>query len=501
MSAPPSRYALRVTSHAAPSDRPGAAVAPGLAALIRDAADRGAFLRVAALPLEAVEVGFGTLEGGAPATDGPGIERHDLTATDGASLGTLWLDGSVAHASQAVRIVELAIDSAWSRAQVAQTESRLRALDDATRAIAGELDLDRVLQLMVDSVRELAQARWAALGILDPNGRIERFITSGMSAQERLRIGAAPRGHGLLGLIIREGISIRIPDISAHPDSYGFPPEHPPMHSFLGVPVRIAGRPIGNFYLTDRAGTDGFTDSEQELVEMFAIHAGIAIQNARLHARVQQLAIVDERVRIGRDLHDGIIQGIYAVALSLEDVPELAREDVEEATARVDRAIDRLNTTIRDIRTFIVGLSVSEPEVTLATTLAGLVDEIHLDPEVEVRLDLADADEVARRLPPEAVHEVVQIAREALSNVARHSGASQVALSLRLEGADAELVVDDDGRGFNPSRRPPPGHFGLANLRDRATAIGGILRVESGPGSGTRIIVRLLSSAAETARP
>jgi len=243
-----------------------------------------------------------------------------------------------------------------AEAEVARAWARLAALDEATRAIAGELDLDRVLQLMVDRVRELVEARYAAVGIGDARGRIERFITSGMSADERERIGPLPRGHGLLGTIIREGVSLRIPEIRGHPDSYGFPPNHPPMDSFLGVPVRVAGRPIGNFYLTEKVGPGEFTAQDQELVEMFAVHAGIAIQNARLHQRVQELAVVDERLRISRDLHDGIIQSIYAVGLTLEDVPDLMAEDREEATARIDRAIDRLHTTIRDIRTFIVGL-------------------------------------------------------------------------------------------------------------------------------------------------
>jgi GAF domain-containing protein len=245
------------------------------------------------------------------------------------------------------------------------------AFDAATRAIAGLQSVDDVLQVIVDQVRPLVGARYAALGIVDAGGVIERFITSGIDSETRARIGALPRGHGFLGLIIRENRSLRIPDISQDPRRYGFPPNHPPMRSFLGVPVAVQGSSVGNLYLTDKAGTSEFSEEDQRLVETFAVHAGIAIENARLHEQVQRLAVVDERERIGKDLHDGIIQNIYAVGLSLEDVPDLIRDDPDEVERRVERAIDSLHLTIRDIRNFIFGL---RPELLGGTTLeAGLV--------------------------------------------------------------------------------------------------------------------------------
>ena len=377
-----------------------------------------------------------------------------------------------------------------------RSDDALHALDRATRAIAGELDVDRVLQLIVDSVRELVEARYAALGTFDTRGRIERFITSGMSDELRHRIGPLPQGHGLLGTIIREGVTLRIPDIADHPDSYGFPPHHPPMGSLLGVPIHVGGKTVGNFYLTEKEGAIEFSDADQNLVEMFALHAGIAIQNARLHQEVQKLAIVDERLRISRDLHDGIIQSIYAVSLSLEDVPDLIDEDATEAASRVDRAIDRLHTTIADIRTFIVGLG-PEGDAGLRGALASMAHELLTGSDVELAVDLSGAGELDGRLSPEAGHELSQIAREALSNVARHSGASQASLSLQVTGNAAILEVKDDGKGFDPGQRLGSGHFGLANLRDRAAAVAGTLAIESEPGKGTRIIVRLPLGASE----
>ncbi len=377
----------------------------------------------------------------------------------------------------------------------------LRALEAATRAIAAELDLDRVLQLIVDSVRGLVDARYAALGIVDEAGRIERFITSGITAEEHAAIGPLPQGHGLLGTIIRDSVTLRIPDIAAHPDSYGFPPHHPPMRSLLGVPIRIEGRPIGNFYLTDKRGGEAFSQQDQDLVELFALHAAIAIQHARLHQRVQALALVDERMRISRDIHDGIIQAIYAVSLSLEDVPELVERDPSQAVDRVDRAIDRLHSSIGDLRRFITELGRGTSAPPLTDRLEAVALELNGESSIELDVDVGAADDLAGRLAPEVEHEVVQIAREALSNVERHSQAARATLSLHLDDHGLVLRVEDDGIGFDTRHRRRQGHFGIANLRDRAAALGGTTRIESAPGKGTRIIVRLPVSEGESADP
>jgi signal transduction histidine kinase len=365
----------------------------------------------------------------------------------------------------------------------------LEGLSDAVGAVAGELDVEAVLQLIVDRVRSLVGAYYAALGIVDDRRRIERFITSGITAEQRRRLGPLPEGHGLLGLIISEGRSLRVPEIAAHPASSGFPPEHPPMRSLLGVPVRVKNRIIGNLYLTDKETAEEFSDDDQRLVELFASHAGIAMENARLHEAVGRLAVVEERDRIGKDLHDGIIQSMYAVSLSLEDVPELMDEDPAEARARIDRAIDALNATIQDLRGFIFGL---RPELVDRTDLVGLLvaltEQLHQNSLVDVDLDLADG------LVEPSAHvraELLQIAREALSNVARHARATKATVRLAPEGDELVLEIRDNGRGFEPTVTPLGDHFGLANMRDRATALRGDLVVESGSDSGTRIIVRI----------
>lgn len=368
------------------------------------------------------------------------------------------------------------------------------AFDAATRAIASLQSPDDVLQVIVDQVRLLVRADYAALGTVHGDGVIERFITSGMSRETRAAIGPLPRGHGFLGLIIAENRSFRIPDIAVDARRHGFPPHHPPMHSFLGVPISVKGRSVGNLYLTDKADAAEFSASDQRLVETFAVHAGIAIENARLHEQVQRLAVVDERERISRDLHDGIIQNIYAVGLSLEDVPELIREDPDEVERRVERAIDSLHLTIRDIRNFIFGL---RPEllsgVGLMTGLAVIVDESRHNSMIDVELHAGPMD-----FEPAATTtaHLLGVVNEALSNIARHSGASRASVWVSA-GSDGilRLRIEDNGHGFDPTVVGSAGHQGLVNMRSRVATVGATMDIES-DGSGTRIEIHRPSDRA-----
>jgi signal transduction histidine kinase len=362
----------------------------------------------------------------------------------------------------------------------------LTAVDAAARAIAGVLAVDDVLQLIVDRVRDLVDARYAALGIADASGRMERFITAGLEPEERAAIGALPTGHGLLGLIIREGRSYRIASIKQHADSSGFPPNHPPMTSFLGVPVTARGQAIGNLYLTDKRGALEFSEADQRIVETFALHAGIAMDNARLHAQAGRLAVADERERIGRDLHDGIIQSLYAVSLSLEDVPELMADTPAEATHRVDQAIDALHLAIRDIRNFIYGL---RPEAVdgnqVVAGIAALAQEVRDGNLIEVVATLDPAADPG--LNEDGGLELLSLVREALSNASRHAHARRIDLLLGRTPTGSTLEIADDGVGFDPARTAGDRHHGLVNMRARAQAIGGRLEIDTSPGNGTRI--------------
>jgi signal transduction histidine kinase len=465
---------------------------------LRDAFDRlvsgaglgGGHAHIQAPPLAEVELRCGTLLDQEAET--AGLRRYDLRFGD-RTLATLQLDAppaAVFSVDECARGLEIVIGAAWSEARAGQASDELAAMDTATRGIAGVLDLDRVLQLITDRVRELAHAQYSALGIVDQEGGIERFITSGIGRAERERIGALPHGHGLLGVIVASSHPLRVHDIATDPRRYGFPANHPPMRSLLGVPVGARGHSIGRLYLTNKLPSGDFTEDDERLVEMFALHAGIAIENARLHDQVQRLAIVEERERIGRDLHDGIIQSIYAVGLSLEDVPELMSDEPEEARQRVERAIDSLDQSIRDIRNFIFGL---RPELLeqagLIGGLAALADEFRVNSMVDIDIETQSATEVD--LPPEQTGQLLSIAREALSNIARHSKATRGSVSVESHDGLIRIVVSDNGVGFDPDRQRAPSHQGLVNMRARAAEIGARFELHSESGAGTRIIVEV----------
>jgi len=484
---------------AAEPTRPRRLLVRGLEALAVACGAAGAHLEAAVEPPASIAAGWGTLTR-RPGRTGRGsvvaAQLHGAaggTSSDRARdvVGTLWLDGPERHVQDAVRLAELAVERARDRGEAARVERRLAALDEAIRAMAGVLAVDRVLQVIVDRVRDLTGARYAALGVHDQAGAIEQFITSGINRPDRARIGAPPRGHGILGVIIRENRAMRLDDLMTDPRRVGFPPNHPDMHSFLGVPVVVRGRTIGNLYLTEKEG--GFTDEDQREIETFARHVAIAMENARLHEQVQRLAIVEERERIGKDLHDGVIQAIYAVGLSLDDVPDMMDGEPDEARRRVERAIDSLDQTIRDIRNFIFGLRPALLDgVDVVEGLAALADEFRVNTMIDVELR-AGPTVTTPIIGPDRTVELLAIAREALSNIARHARATRAEITVEPdpEIAGVEIVVADNGTGIDPAAPRGIGHQGLRNMRTRAISIGATLLVDSHPGAGTRIIVRV----------
>ena len=374
----------------------------------------------------------------------------------------------------------------WAAAAT-EARRRLEALDAATVAISQELSLERVLQIIVDSVRPLVGARYAALGIPDDHGAMERFITSGISEQQRAAIGAPPRGRGLLGISLLKSDTIRVDDIAAHPHSAGFPPQHPPMTTFLRVAVKVEGRAIGNLYLSDRLDGRPFSEDDERLVESFARHAGLAIHNARLHEELRQLAVLQERERIAQDLHDGSIQSLYAVSLALEDTEELMGTDPAQAVERIDHAIESIHGTIQEIRDFIMGLDPdARTAVDLLSGLATLTDEFERSTLIEV--ELASDPDVP--LDPDETLQLIQLTREAMSNVARHAEASKVVVNVEDRRERLRLSIIDDGRGFDTNEGQRPGHHGLTNMHARAESLGGSLAIES-DDHGTRVVFEM----------
>ena len=364
---------------------------------------------------------------------------------------------------------------------------QLRKLLSAVVEIGGDLDLPGVLQRIVETAVELVGATYGALGVLDPTRtHLSDFVTVGLTDEQRDRIGDLPRGHGILGLLIVEPVPIRLPDLTKHPDSYGFPPGHPPMASFLGLPLFVRGEVFGNLYLTDKAGGELFTAVDEELATGLATAAAVAIDNARLHSRARELDLIEDRERIARDLHDTVIQRLFATGLSLQAAARLIERD--EARERVEAAVDQLDTTVREIRTSIFELQASVPARAgdgPRRTLLGLGDELAeaIGTRPVFRFDgpidaVLDADE-ARHL--------AAVVREGLANVAHHAPGSTVSVAVSCADGWLEVTVDDTGPGPGPAR---PGGRGLANLASRAEELGGSSTLEPGPTGGSRLVWR-----------
>ncbi len=538
---------------------------------------------------------------------------------------------------------------------MASGKDRKDQLLESALVLASDLSLRVVLQRIVELAAKLTDARYGALGVVGPDGRLVDFVTTGITPEERRAIGPLPVGEGILGVLIRDAKPLRLRHISNDPRHVGFPPNHPPMESFLGAPVKARGKVFGNIYLTEKQGAPEFDAEDEAAVLVLATQAGVAIENARLYEEARRrgqwleavreistsilagteidavlqivarrarelvdgatativtpapgdernsltikvadgthaaelvglsvpmegsvsgdvirggrptvladasrdgrtyqpmitlgnmgpmvlvplilrgrpfgtltvsnpvggaafdqeairlvetfadqasvaleygraqrelsrLSVLDERERIGRELHDGVIQSLFSVGMGLQATA--ARSGDPEVESRVEAAVGEIDRAIRDLRNYIFGL---RPGILadrqLEQALQDLAREFEEKSGVTTVTDIDAA--VAAELAPRAA-DLVQLTREALSNVGRHAQASTCRVSLHRDGDAAILEIDDDGRGFD-TIAPQTGH-GLRNLKDRGVAIGGRVSVESKSGEGTTVRIAI----------
>jgi signal transduction histidine kinase len=367
-------------------------------------------------------------------------------------------------------------------------EHRLRRLIDAGRLVVSELELDAVLERLLEAARDVTSARYAALGVLDQGGRgLDRFTSLGLDGETRRRIGPLPRGKGVLGVLITDPRPLRLTEVGEHPRSYGFPEGHPPMHTFLGVPVRVRGKVYGNLYLTEKK--DGaFTQADEEAVILLGQWAGIAIANARSVAEERLRESIEgserERGRWSRELHDDTLQGLGALRVLLAAA---LRRGGPEVTAAAEQAVEQLTEEISKLRGLISELRPAALDIGLEAALEALAERSSSRDDLEVRMSIAlnaGGDEPPR-LGGELERAIYRLAQEALTNAGRHSQAEGVEVRLSRRDRLIELVVEDDGIGFDPGSSTTG--FGLRGIRERVALAGGRLKVESEPGTGTRL--------------
>lgn len=354
--------------------------------------------------------------------------------------------------------------------------ARLPALIEGATSVLGAGDLQQLLRRLVTEARLATGAPYVALGVIGDHGVLVQFIHEGMSPETVARIGSPPKGFGVLGTVVREKKTIRLESIEDHPDSYGFPPNHPPMGSFLGVPVIAGGKAFGNLYLADKEG--GFTDSDVVTIEALSRIAGSALNTARLHERLRSLAVVEDRERIAQDLHDSVIQDLFAVGLGLQGVSGRVTDEV--AAAILESSVDQLDAAVEALRSYVFQLRTGpQHPLQLDDRLQELVSRMGSAYPSEVRLEMA-----IRQTGEEALHdEILKLVSEAVSNALRHSEAAHVDVLVESDNAGWRLKVQDDGRGFDTNLASQG--MGLSNLTARADRLGGTTSITSSPGVGT----------------
>ncbi|MFE4971144.1 GAF domain-containing sensor histidine kinase [Kitasatospora sp. NPDC056651] len=354
------------------------------------------------------------------------------------------------------------------------------------------LEVREVLRRITASARGLLGAEYAALGVPDDHGGFAQFVVDGVTDEQWRAIGPLPRQHGVLAAMLHETGPTRLVDVRTAPAFEGWPEAHPDMDAFLGMPILDTDaaedepQVMGVIYLANKRGGGLFTDHDEELLRILAAHAALALSNARLYERSRELTLAGERARIAHDLHDAVSQKLFSLRLTAKAAAKLVDRDPARARAELAEVARLAAEAADELRAVVVELRPAALEEDgLSATLASQVQVLDRAHAADVTFT---ADGV-RALPPAQEAALLRVAQEALHNALRHSDARRVIVTLSgTPTRGAVLRVHDDGRGFDPeSVRRAGRHLGLASMRDRASAVGGTLTLESAPGRGTLV--------------
>jgi signal transduction histidine kinase len=405
-------------------------------------------------------------------------------------------------------------------AQGPSMQDRLRRLDAGTSALITEVSLEGVLERVVQVAAQVIGARYAAIGVGGPDGKtLESFTTYGIDPELRSSIGPPPDGHGILGLVLREGRSIRLPDLTAHPDSCGFPPGHPPMRSFLGVPLVGRRGIVGNLYLTEKTGSESFTDEDEDIATLLAAKTAAAIENARHHEEsarlleeVQQLQRARERffAMVNHELRNALaaVYGWAEMLVRKRDpatVPHAAFEVLESAERAIGLINDLLDLSRLDEDRLKPVIRAAGPSSIARRAMDRVIpaaEAKNVDLQLSPGPDLPNCETDASR--------VEQILVNLLGNAIKYAPERSV-VKLSITTCDRRVVyqVDDAGPGV------PPGELegifdiyvtnageesrglglGLPLSRRLARLLGGELYAVSTPGKGGSFILEVPAMA------
>jgi signal transduction histidine kinase len=364
----------------------------------------------------------------------------------------------------------------------------LRRLLDVALALGAERRTEPVLRVILDAARDLAGARYAAIGVPDGAGGFGLFLTAGVDSATWAAIGTLPRTHGLLGALLDSTGTIRLADIRADPRFRGWPPAHPDMASFLGVPIVAGGEVLAELFLAGKAGGGGFTDADQALIETLSAHAALAVVNAQRTERARELSVAAERARLARELHDSVTQTLFSLTLATESAAALAGRSDPRLVDQLDQVRELARAGLTEMRGLVETLRPVDVDADgLAGALRKRVELMRRVHDVPIGLRVTGG-----RLRDRTVErEVLLVAGEALANALRHADADSVEVTLDTTDP-VRLEVADDGAGFDLAATLRHSHrLGLASMRERAEALGGTLSIDTAPGAGTRVVVEV----------
>jgi len=410
---------------------------------------------------------------------------HEFTENDQRVIEML-----AAYAASAITNARLYEGILQRDQELVQRNEDLALTNDIAATLASSLDLEQILEHTLERVMGYLGVEAGEIWLRDEEDSpyLRMALHRGEAAEAFWTRDTFRLGEGFIGLAAQQNEVLVSSDL-AHDMRYlrtavveaGF-------RSMAGVPlVAQQGRVVGVLGLVAR-GERTFEQRELDLLRSIGVWAGTAIENAWLHRRARQVAVLEERERIGMDLHDGIIQSIYAVGLVLDYARLSLHEDPQQALEKINQAINGLNRAIRDIRAYILDLRPRQfrEDEGLAAGVRRLVDEFRANSTTDISLSLGEDN--FSDLPHDAATAMFHICQEALANIAKHARASRASVSLWGTPERVLLEVSDDGRGFDLERMSTTLGHGLSNMHRRARKVGGDVEMTSAPGEGTTVL-------------
>ena len=374
--------------------------------------------------------------------------------------------------------------------EIARAESeiarRLAEMATTSEVLVNAMDLAEVLQSLAVRAQTVTGADYAAISTFDDDGQMTRFIYTGMSVEQARRLGSPPSGKGLLGELARHSKPMRVERLREHPASSGWPAAHPEMDAFLGVPIRAGGRTIGSLYMTRSPGRPPFNEADEAAAAVLGLQAAVSVASVMHRERSGRVFLLEERVRIAHDLHDGTIQSLYALGLELDAAA--SSTVVAELGDVIRTSVQRINDLISDIRGYISTLEAESPlaQPELSRDIAFVIRQL-VPPGTDTVVNITAA--ALQELTARDSEDLLYIAREALSNAVRHGLPTKVAVDLRQSAEATSLTIQDNGVGFDQAN--VRSGLGTVTMRTRAERLSAELTILGIPGMGTTVRVSL----------